>query len=513
MKEKRIFTIPECIFAWLSLALAYLFWRFFPVFESPLGCFMLVLILFVSTAVISKIRGAKFHVIPISVGISAIIISASLIICDNSFMYFFAYSYAIAAYCYFLFALNGTVTKKGFSDLILVDFIKALFILPFCSFGYLFRGLFSSGNKKNGKVFLKILLGIVIALVPTGIVISLLSYDEGFKTLLNQLFHFKFTFSDILMIILRLNLAIPTGMYIYGLFISATDNKCSRVLTEDTCIKISQKIKFLPAATTLTAVIPLFVIYIIFFISQWNYYISGFTGILPDGLNYAEYAREGFFQLCAVSVINLIIIITTMIFMKQKNAFGKGMLKAISVTYSIITLILISTALSKMIMYIEYYGLTQKRVYSTWLMIVIAIIFILLIIRQFVPTFRITAASFSVCVIMFAALSIINADALIAKYNVNCYLDGRLDDVDIEALMKLGDSSVPELSRLAQELEERKESDTASHKDVKIHRKVVKELKAIAHLYNNEDKAFYTYTIPYIKAEKAIEELNNGLMK
>lgn len=511
MNEKRIFTIPECVFAWLSLAAAYLFWRFFPASEAPLGCFLLVLMIFVSTAVISKIKGARFHAVPVSVGISAIVISASLIICANSFMYFFAYCYVIAAYCYFVFALNGNVTKKGFNDLILVDFIKALFILPFCSFGYLFRGLFSRGNRKNGKAILKILLGIAIALIPTGIVISLLSYDEGFRTILNQVFRFKFTFSDILKIIMRLSLAIPTGMYIYGLFISATDNKCSRVLTEDICNRVSQKVKILPAATALTAVIPLFVIYIIFFISQWNYYISGFTGNLPDGLSYAEYAREGFFQLCAVSVINLIIIIIAMIFMQQKNTFGKGMLKAISVTYSIITLILISTALSKMLMYIDYYGLTQKRVYSTWFMIVLAFIFILLIIRQFVPTFKIAAASFTVCIIMFAGLSVVNADALIAKYNVNCYLDGKLDDVDIDALIELGDSSVPELVKLAQTLEERTEADTASRKDITLHKKVVKELEAIAHLYNDEDKEFYTYTIPYIRAKQAMEELNCGL--
>ena len=501
----------KSVFAWLTLVAAYLFWRFFPVSDAPLGGFVLVVIFFIITTVISKINGARLTTVPILVGISAIIISASLIICSNSFMYFLAYSYVIGAYCYFVFAVNGNVTKKGFNDLILVDYIKSLFILPFCSFGCLFKGLFSRRNRKNGKAILKILLGIGIALIPTGIVISLLSYDENFTTILNRVFCFHFTFSDIFKIIMRLSLAIPTAMYVYGLFISAVDNKCANVLTEETCNKVSQKVKLLPAVTTLTAVIPLFFIYTIFFISQWDYYISGFTGILPDGLSYAQYAREGFFQLCAVSVINLIIIVIAMIFMQQKNAFGKGLLKAISVTYSIITLILISTALSKMLMYIDYYGHTQKRVYSSWFMIVLAIIFILIIIRQFVPAFQIVAGSFAVCIAMFATLSIVNVDTLIARYNVNCYLDGRLDDIDIDALIELGDSSVPELVNLAETLKERKESDTASLKDGRVYREVVKQLEAIAHLYNDEDKALYTYTIPYIKAEKAMKEVNYGL--
>lgn len=503
---KRIFTFSECFFAWLCLIGGYVFWRFLPIDTAPFGGFLLVVIIFVSTAIISKIKGAVLRPLPVIMGISAIIISSALVICSNTFLYFFVYCYALATYCYFVYAINGNATKPGFNDLIIVDFIKSLFILPFCSFGYLFKAIFTGRGKGNGKAFLKILLGVAIALIPTGIVISLLSYDSSFRELLSNIFAFRFI--DFFTFMVRLSLAIPTAMYVYGLFISSVDHKCPNVLNENTCSKISLKVKFLPAATTLTAVIPLLAVYVLFFISQWDYYISGFTGILPDGLSYADYARDGFFQLCKVSVINLIVIIIAMIFMQQKDSFGKNLLKAMSITYSIVTLILISTALSKMFMYISYYGLTQKRVYSTWLMSVIAIIFILLIIRQFVPSFKVVACSLCVCVVMFAGLAVANTDSLIAGYNVNSYLDGSLDKVDIDALIELGDSAVPELVHLAGELEERIEADNADTTEKQLYEKIILKLTTLSYSYDDGDKEFFSYTLPYIKAKKALARLD-----
>ncbi len=502
----RTFTPGECIFAWLCLIGGYAFWKFMPVENAPLGGFLLILTAFIATAVISVIRGAVLRPLPVITAVSAVVAASAMVICSNTFLYCFAYCYSLAAYCYFIYAVNGNPTKKGFNDLIPVDFIKSLFILPFCSFGYLFKAVFSGRGKGNGKAFFKILLGIAIALIPTGIVITLLSYDSNFRELLRNIFNFRFI--DFFTFTVRLSLAIPTAMYVYGLFISSADHKCENVLTEETCDKITAKVKFLPAATTLTAALPLLAVYILFFISQWDYYISGFTGVLPDGLSYADYARDGFFQLCTVSVINLIVIIISMIFMQQKNESGKIILRAMSISYSIVTLILISTALSKMFMYIDYYGLTQKRIYSTWLMAVIAIIFILIIIRQFVPSFKITACSLSVCVVMFAGLALVNVDSLIAKYNVNSYLQGTLDKVDVTSLMELGDSAVPELVNLAQELESRIDNGLAGKSEKQIYETLIRKLSDKVSDYNDEDKDFFSYTIPYIRAQKALAKID-----
>lgn len=495
--KTRTFTAVESVFAWISLIAGYIFCRVFPVKDNPFGGFVFIVSLFIITTVILKFKGAKFHAMPILTSVFAIIISAALIISANEFLYFFAYTFALAAYCYFIYANMGNSVKKGFSDLILADYIKALFVMPFCSMGQLFKGLFPSNGKSKGKFILKLLIGIGLAIIPTSIVLVLLSYDKNFSAIIKNIFNFSF--ADIFSHFISWGFAIPIGMYVFGLFISSAYKKCNDVLTEEVCSNISGKIKIAPAITVLAAVIPLICIYIIFFISQWKYYVSGFTGVLPDEFSYAEYAREGFFQLCAVSVINLIIIIMTVLFMRCKNGRPPVLLKILSVIFSVFTLILISTAISKMVMYIDIYGLTQKRVYATWLMAVLAIIFILIALKQFIPKLNAAAASIFVCVVLFAVLSLSNVDALIARYNVNRYINGSLESVDVDALEDLGDAAIPEMVRLAEVLE-----DTD---DKELYEDVNNKLFKAAARFENDDKGIWSYTLPYIRAEKALKNM------
>ena len=122
------------------------------------------------------------------------------------------------------------------------------------------------------------------------------------------------------------------------------------------------------------------VVYLFFFVSQWDYYLSAFTGKLPEGVvNYAEYARSGFFELCTVSAINLVIITAIALFMKRSGNGEKIFLRIVSALFSVMTLVLIGTALAKMYLYIDRFGLTVKRLLSSWLMIVIALIFVFVI--------------------------------------------------------------------------------------------------------------------------------------
>ena len=50
---------------------------------------------------------------------------------------------------------------------------------------------------------------------------------------------------------------------------------------------------------------------------------------------------------------------------------------------------------------------------------------------------------------MFAALALPNADGYIAKYNVDRYVSGSLETVDVDHLSGLGSGAVPYLDRLA----------------------------------------------------------------
>lgn len=496
----RAFTTPESVYAWLSLAAGYAFCRAFPVGDHPLGGFLLILALFAATAIVLKCRGVKWGLLPALAASSAVVVSSALILCGNTFLQGLAYTYALVAYGYFLYAATGNSVQSGFSDLIVMDVIKALFVLPFASMGHLFRAMFSGRAKGSGKVLLKLLLGVALAIIPTAIVLSLLSYDSSFTALMGDIFDFNL--GDIFSHSVSLGFAIPIGMYLFGLFVSAVDHKCPDVMTVEGCRRVSRRIKIAPTVTVLAAVLPLLVIYGIFFISQWQYYISGFTGVLPEAFSYAEYAREGFFQLCTVSVINLVVLVLVSLFMRRADDRPPVVFKLLALVYAVFTLVLISTALAKMAMYIDYYGLTQKRVYATWMMVVLAIVFILIGVGQFVSRLRLVAASLVVCVVCFAGLSVANADGIIAAYNVDRYLKGSLETVDMAAMDELGDAAVPELVRLAEAMEE----TGITHENEALYDALTDHLQTEAARINARERDIFSFTVPAIKAEHALRE-------
>lgn len=503
VKPQRAYSIAEILLAWLFFAAGYAFWRIFPVFANPLGGFIFVIILFGTTIIILKRKAVQFHAIPLAAAASAILVSLALIFSSNGTLHFFSFVYAAAVYCYFISASCGSSTARGFTDFILIDFIKALFVLPFYSFEEIFKALFSGKAKGSGKMIMKVLVGIGAALIPTAIVLSLLSYDKDFSKLIDSIF--SFDFSDIMSHIISIIFGIPVGMYLFGLYVSAADKKCVNILTADDCKTASAKIKRVPVVTALAAAIPLLFVYVIFFISQWKYYISAFAGNLPKNSTYAEYARGGFFELCIVSVINLIVIVAVMLLMRRQNDRPSPLLKILSVLYSVFTLILISTALAKMKMYINCYGLTQKRVYATWFMIVLTVVFIIIIVRQFVSRLNAAAASLLAAVILFATLSVSNVDALIAKYNVNCYIDGTLKTVDVYAIDELGDAGVPELVRLYEALNVRIEEGSGMMEDYELQNKLTEILTSKKAEYRRDERSFFSVTVPYMRAKKALE--------
>ena len=114
-----------------------------------------------------------------------------------------------------------------------------------------------------------------------------------------------------------------------------------------------------------------------FFISQAGYFLSAFTNSLPEGFTYADYARRGFFELFAIALINLGVTCFMSLFSKKAGREKPFALKFYSVMISVFTLILIATAMSKMIMYINRYGLTALRFYTSWFMVLLAMIFVL----------------------------------------------------------------------------------------------------------------------------------------
>ena len=155
-------------------------------------------------------------------------------------------------------------------------------------------------------------------------------------------------------------------------------------------------------------------------------------------------------------------------FMRRKEDGKPGMAQRIlSGVLSFSTVILIATAISKMLLYIDQFGLTRKRVYTTWFMILLGVCFIFVIIKQFRLKLNTAACFLFSFIILFSVLVLSGVDGIIARSNAERYINGDLDYFDAYAMEELGDAAVPSLIKVVEYLESKGiESDRFSFNSV-----------------------------------------------
>lgn len=529
-KKIREFTTHDSAFAWFSYIASYLFCLVFPVSGTPFGGMLFIIALFLFAFIFLKIKGHKIPVTSSLAGVSAVALSASLVLSSNSFIHFFAYVYCLGAFCYFVYTAMGNTIRKGFSNYLIADWAEAILISPFSSLKkpQMAHAMFSGKRKGSLNVIKKLAVGLVVAVVPTSIAFALLSYDENFTELAGNIFTFNEI--DVLKHIFCLLFAIPLGMFMFSLYLSSDDKKVSGKFSEEKIGRLAEKTKIASLTTVIAAALPLLAVYVLFFVSQWQYYVSAFTNVLPENFSYAEYAREGFFQLCAVSVINLAVIAMIILFTKKSKG-SSVVLKILSVVFSVFTLVLISTAIAKLVMYIDIYGLTQKRFYAAWFMLVLALIFVAVAVSRFVPKISILTVSAAILVVSFTGLALCNADSLIAKYNVDMYISGEHENIDIYAMASLGEASTSELVRLAEYIDEKEGTniiervksedmsydeaiynfDTGDYENSNIHNGLKDWLVARKTVVERSKTAFFSFTFNRMREETALREA--GIIK
>jgi hypothetical protein len=133
---------------------------------------------------------------------------------------------------------------------------------------------------------------------------------------------------------------------------------------------------------------------------------------LPDGYTYAEYAREGFWQLLAVTGLNLIGFGLVLTYSPRKRALDAMLLGLIAAT----AVVLVSSAV-RLNLYIDAYGLTWLRLASMLFIVLLAVMLLLCIARlRFagIPMLTLCAA---LAVFWFVCLGYLNPSALITAYN------------------------------------------------------------------------------------------------
>ena len=497
-KSPPSFIETDCIFAWLSIIVGFFFFRTLPITQNSLGGVLFTILLFafgVFYLLRSKIR-IKSSVIMFATVIC--IYSFGLITNSNKSIQTLIFLFILASFPYWIYTAFGLNEKNMFGDNCILHALYSTFVLPIISTIYFFPAI-SVSNKRNRSKKIIVgalwgLLGLAIAIIPTAIICMLLSYDQQFANIIRKVYDLPFN------VVWEYIRDIFFGAIIATvLFGTLFGTKHQHKINNGKEKQLKQiKSHIMPRIMLCCAVTPILFIYVIFFISQWNYYVSAFTHILPENLTYAEYARDGFFELCLISAINAVLLLLFNLLIRNNGKAKDPIRTFYSSLIAIFTLILIATALSKMALYIGFFGLTQKRVYASWFMILLAVIFMFILLRQFVRRIKLISAIAISCIIAFGVITLPNVDAMIASYNVNAYISGDLETVDVESISEYGVSAVPALVKLRSELEANNEQG-----EIKIQTDIA--LEKIASKIDNEDSELFSFNIPTIRAKKLLE--------
>lgn len=423
VKEKPVYSLKESVFALIFSFSGYTFFKTAFASGGISGAIFLVLLCVVSMvfAKMSKAKHSRHSNIYFAM---AVIFSLNTGISGNLMVQFLDVMFAAVMYAMWTFALNNP-SYKGADDGLVYCLFNSVFGQTFGNMGKCPAAVISltKGNGA-GQNIRNALIGLVIAAPVTLIVISLLSSaDDNFSDIMGKLFDgvLENFLGDTVLFIF----ALPLSFLIFGAIYAAVKNTKESRINAEKCRETTAAMRLAPAVVMYSSVVPLCFVYVIFFFSQLAYFTSAFGGVLPEEFSAAEYARQGFFELCAVAVINLAVIIVINLLCRFEEK-RPAPLRFFTGLISVFTLILIATAFSKMAMYISRFGLTQLRVYTSWFMVLLAVLFLLVIVRQFkkVNLAKIGSVVFTV---MLAVLSFAQTDALIAKYNLEAYRSGKLD--------------------------------------------------------------------------------------
>ena len=498
-ESKYSFTRIDFFAAIAALILGFLYVCVLPVRQNPLGVMLYVILVYGMTLAfiyLSGIRPDRFSLILAALGIA---FSAGFIISSTALGWLFFFQMLL--YNYFVYSAFGNRNERVIGRWFWLDAVKSAIVMPLSSLDALVRALVPSKKDGVGKKIatniLWIFIGLLIAIVPTLVISVLLSYDNAFDSLMDNILN-AFDLSNIADIIWKMILAVPIALYGFGHLISSKLGRNREQLDGEKCQRLSDIAKFLPTALSCAAMLPILALYVIFFISQWGMYMSAFTGILPEELTYAEYARQGFFELCAVCGINAALILGVNIFTKQNTRATAIILRVVKGVTSFFSIILAATALSKMFLYIGAYGLTIERVLASWFIILLLVSFVLVIISQIWRSFRFNAALLLAFAVLFGGLIFCDVPTLVAEYNTEAYLSGQLDAVDMfEVFYRCGESGIPSLVRL---------SEKAPDEDLRVEATnyINDYIGRVEREEKDGERGLFSFSVTRAKAERAV---------
>lgn len=191
----------------------------------------------------------------------------------------------------------------------------------------------------------------------------------------------------------------------------------------------------------ITLLISINLMYLIFTGIQISFLYARFSQ-LPEGFTYAEYARQGFFQLFFVALINMSLSSLIMTKVKQIGTNLDYALKALNTLTCVLTLNLLISSFYKLCLYEQAFGFTHLRLWVQCFTIALGICLIMLIAAIWKTQNKLMHRSVITLMVTYSLTGFIVNDWNIAQWNLDFYKT--TNHLDTEYLIGLSvDAATP----------------------------------------------------------------------
>ncbi|MFJ6796981.1 DUF4153 domain-containing protein [Streptomyces sp. NPDC091268] len=174
---------------------------------------------------------------------------------------------------------------------------------------------------------------------------------------------------------------------------------------------------------------------------------GGYQKVLAStGLTYAQYARQGFWQLLWATLLVLAVIALALRWAPRARAGDRRLVRAVLGTLCALTLVVVASAVRRMDLYVDAYGLTRLRVSVAAMELWLGLVVVLIAAAGAFGARRLPRAVAASAVAAVLAFGLLSPDGLIAEQNVSRY--ERNGKLDLAYLRTLSADAAPALDRL-----------------------------------------------------------------
>lgn len=410
---------------------------FFGLFGGvSLGLTLSVWLLTLVTAIYLKDNG-DFSVLSVSALAGTVISSLTFTFYSyNSASFFLASILTVICYTVFAVSMCDGEIFDSFRGLLKYAFISA--VSPYLNIAVPIKSSVGKDRDRR-KTVIQAFAAILVSVPVLCVVIALLvSSDAAFEGLMSYVAE-KVGMTVLKLCITLLLSALLTAFIVTNRFDMFDKNS----------ILLGNPRRPLKAVFTVTLLSLFSAVYLAFLFSQLAYFINAFKGLLPEGFTFADYARRGFFETETVAFINLVIIVVLM-WLTKRNEEDElpAVVKALMTFISAFSVFFIITAIAKMAMYINKYGLTSLRIFTSVFMVATCAFIVAYAARVFNTNAKTLKYAIAFSLVIFSLLTAVGLERTVASYNVNAYLSGKHEQIDLEYLYELGDAAMPYIAKL-----------------------------------------------------------------